>query len=208
MQQAFDSVHSLGGVVVANHLPWSAWSLERERLPSREELARWRVDYVELAHEATLDAQSLPLVEAGRLGPIAGADLHLPGQRAYGWTCLNATRPSEEDFVLDALRQPNAVDVLFNAEGTPELLPTHRNSDALKSMPAAGHFFAPLRWVGEFFQNFLGTSAGAEYSFVDGYCGKPRSHWLRWRCIFSALFWLLMLFCAYQGLFWALGLVP
>jgi len=198
IRQAFDTVHALGGIVVANHLPWSAWNFERDQLPSRDQLVRWHADYVELAHEAILDAQSLPYVESGRLGPIAGVDLHFPEQHAYGWTCLNASDPSDEASILAALRRPRAADVLFDAEGTPELRSEQALGDEATSLPAAGRFFAPLRWAGGFFQSFLGTSDGAAYSFVDGYCGKPRSHWLRWGCIIAAIFWLLVLFCGHH----------
>mmetsp|Transcript_76379 Transcript_76379/g.210922 ORF Transcript_76379/g.210922 Transcript_76379/m.210922 type:complete len:437 (+) Transcript_76379:138-1448(+) len=199
MRQAFAAVHALGGIVVANHLPWSAWSLERSRLPSRDNLVEWGADYVELAHEMTLDAQSLPYVQGRRLGPIAGTDLHVPEQHAYGWTCLNVTDPQDEEAIFAALRQPASVDVLFNAEGSPELL-KGQPEDTVSSWPLAGQLFAPLRWVGELFQTFMGTSSGPAYSFVDGYCGEPRRHWLRWRCIFAAVFWLALLFAAHHVL--------
>jgi len=196
MQQAFATVHSLGGVVVANHLPWSAWNLQRNQLPNRTALAKWGVDYVELVHEADFDAKSLPIVREHGMGPVAGMDLHFPSQRAYGWTCLSATDPNDEASVLAALRQPSGADVIFDAEGTTGM-------SVYDDLPQVGIFFSPLRWLGDYFHGFYGVSpkGGTDtyaYSFVDGYCGLEPSYALRWGCIFAGVFWLVSFFTAYH----------
>lgn len=205
MRQAFSAVHVLGGVVVANHLAWSSWSLERDRLPSRAQLEEWNVDYIELAHEMYFDAKSLKHVKEHKIGAIAGGDVHFPTQHAYGWTCLNVSSPRDEASIFEALRRPSDVDILFDAEGSPDLLQgSLATGDAVDSWPSLGVAFAPLRWVGEFVTHFYKVSAVGggrtyEYSFVDGFCGPPQTYSARWPFVLSAVGWAALFFLAYHA---------
>jgi predicted metal-dependent phosphoesterase TrpH len=93
IQNLIDEVHSLGGIVVVDHYPWSE-SFNRN-LPTREQLLAWDVDCFEIINEDVFDDISYQLCLNNSLGIITGSDMHSPGA-VNSWTTLNVSEFTEE----------------------------------------------------------------------------------------------------------------
>lgn len=124
IQETIEEVHQQGGVVVANHLPWTT---ERaENVPSREELLTWGVDYIEIVNEGEFDQESYEfcLLNNESIGMITGTDMHNPNE-IYSWTAMNVTSFTEMS-ILEVLRAKNTI-IIYEENGAPEVGITSRN---------------------------------------------------------------------------------
>jgi predicted metal-dependent phosphoesterase TrpH len=116
IQQVIAETHAQGGVVVLNHIPWSVPRMLD--YPSKEQLAAWGVDYIEVASSEYFDAQTYLYVRDEHLGMITGTDMHYPepGMSIYrharhvsdatavhAWTLLEAAEYTEE-AIMQQLR--------------------------------------------------------------------------------------------------------
>jgi len=121
IKKAIKEVHDQKGVVTCNHIPWSINEAKMEGHPSRRELLKWGVDYIELVNEDTYDKSSLDWWEdldsadQDRIGFITGTDMHEPGS-VYGWTFIKASEISE-DAIMDKLRAINETVISYSSIG-------------------------------------------------------------------------------------------
>jgi len=115
---AVDEVHSQGGVVVADHLPWSNRT-GAEDLPTPEQLLSWGVDYIEIVNENDFDVVSydFSIANNNSIGMITGTDMHVP-RVTNGWTAINVTEFSVEG-VMNQLRARNT-SIIYDPEGAKE----------------------------------------------------------------------------------------
>ena len=116
--EAIDEVHSQGGVVVANHLPWSNRTGAID-LPTQEQLLSWGVDYIEIVNEGEFDQVSydFSIASNNSIGMITGTDMHHP-MDVYGWTAINVTEFSVEG-ILNQLRSRNT-EIFYFPDGAEE----------------------------------------------------------------------------------------
>ncbi|MHA1868019.1 MAG: PHP domain-containing protein [Candidatus Heimdallarchaeaceae archaeon] len=87
-----ESAHSIGGLIVVNHIPWSEEFCHDQ--PSREQFLEWGVDYIEIINQETYDKISENFCLENNLGIITGTDMHKP-EPVYAWTTLNVSEFSE-----------------------------------------------------------------------------------------------------------------
>ncbi len=111
IQDAINEVHRQNGTVTVNHLPFTA-KIAEEKMPSREELLAWGVDFLEIVNELYFDVVSYQfyLKNNESIGVITGTDFHSPhaddGGRVHAWTTLNVENFSKE-AVMNELRAHN-----------------------------------------------------------------------------------------------------
>jgi hypothetical protein len=111
IQEAIDEVHRQNGVVTVNHLPFTE-QIARDKMPTRDELLSWGVDFLEVVNEQYLDKVSIQFCREHNesIGVITGTDFHSPdpdeGGRVHAWTLLNVEEFSEEG-VMKQLRAHN-----------------------------------------------------------------------------------------------------
>ncbi|NHJ46389.1 MAG: PHP domain-containing protein [Asgard group archaeon] len=114
IQEAINATHDQGGVVVADHLPWSMSRMSDH--PTRAELLAWGVDYIELACWNEYDVESESWCNnTGGFGKITGTDMHYPINVHY-WTLMNATNFTSDD-VMDQLRARNTT-IYYDESGS------------------------------------------------------------------------------------------
>ncbi|MEX2728394.1 MAG: PHP domain-containing protein, partial [Candidatus Sigynarchaeum springense] len=85
IKAAIDAAHNQGALVTVNHIPWSL----RQGMdhPSRNQLAAWGVDFIEMVNENEYDNASEPYILNNTFGAITGTDMHSPAT-VHGWTAL------------------------------------------------------------------------------------------------------------------------
>jgi len=141
------AVHSLGGVVVVDHIPFSLLAMPTH--PTRQQFFDWGADYIEVVGESGFDWESYEFCLETGMGMISGTGLHQPEKEpVYGWTLLNPAEFSE-DAIFAELRAKNT-SLVFNA-GAPYpfhhqpnwryalLRPLIQLGDALEDYNPTGH---------------------------------------------------------------------
>ncbi|KAG5462263.1 MAG: polymerase/histidinol phosphatase-like protein [Olpidium bornovanus] len=128
LKRMIDKVHSLGGIVSVNHIPWSNTTnagFQVARLPnhpSRDELLAMGVDAFEVTNQGEFDtiswafARSRNATSGRPLGAFTGSDVHYPESPAWGWTAVNVAERTAE-AVLEELRNARNT-ILFEPSGT------------------------------------------------------------------------------------------
>lgn len=176
-------VHALGGLVVVNHMPWSAAHLSQ--LPSRQDWLDWGADYFEVANGDTLDWQSYVFARQNGMGVLAGSDMHSPAAGSFSYTlmrCANYTA----DAVLAELRA-RRTEILFDA------VPPRSFITGTPRRTGKGVFLAPWIAIGEWAQVFYRYET-FQYSFINGFC-TPSAFAISWNVIGVALFLVLLPMC-------------
>lgn len=112
IQTIIQETHNLGGLIIANHIPWS--ETHCENTPTREELLSWGVDYIEIVNENIYDEISYEFCQIHDLGMITGTDMHFPDS-IFGWTILNTTEFTEEAIFQQLVNRQTQI--IFNATG-------------------------------------------------------------------------------------------
>ena len=111
IQEAISEVHRQNGTVTVNHIPFTK-QIAEEKLPSREKVLDWGVDFLEVVNELYFDAVSYEfyLKHNESIGVITGTDFHSPeadeGGRVHSWTTLTIENFSKE-AVMNELRSHN-----------------------------------------------------------------------------------------------------
>lgn len=93
IQEIITSTHALGGIIMVNHIPWSEDYCSNQ--PSRQQLADWGIDYIEVINEEVFDNESYYFCLDNGLGMLASTDMHIP-EPVYSWSTLNVTEFTEE----------------------------------------------------------------------------------------------------------------
>ncbi|MHA1222085.1 MAG: hypothetical protein ACTSP3_02255 [Candidatus Heimdallarchaeaceae archaeon] len=97
IKEAIQEVHRLNGTVTANHLLFTELK-NGDKMPSREQLLSWGVDFIEVINGRDYDYESVLFVEKNvpKIGMLSGTDMHSPdpedGGRVHAWTALNITK--------------------------------------------------------------------------------------------------------------------
>lgn len=166
LKRVVDQVHSLGGLVVVNHVAWSNHTtapFQEATLPdhpSREALLALGVDGIEVVNGNTFDMRSWSLQQQhpNSLFSITGSDLHTP-DGAYAWTILNAPNLTVEG-ILGELRAHRS-SFLLDAGGTrPRVYP---------DFTGAWKAFSPLSALSDLASLFYSEEKGM-YSFQGSFC--------------------------------------
>ncbi len=111
IQEAISEVHRQNGTVTVNHLPFTE-NIAGDKMPSRDQLMSWGVDFLEVVNEQYFDVESYNFYLANNesIGIITGTDFHSPhpddGGRVHAWTTLNVENFSKE-AVMNELRDHN-----------------------------------------------------------------------------------------------------
>ncbi len=124
IQLAIDEVHSQGGVVTVNHLPWTFGASDPD--PSRSELIALGVDFIEIVNDDNHIGEEFDYVSYqfcidnyGSIGMITGTDMHAPGYlgtgAVHGWTIIDAANFSKE-AVMEQLQNKNT-SILYYPQG-------------------------------------------------------------------------------------------
>jgi hypothetical protein len=95
LQSLIAAVHSIGGLVVVDHIPYSLTFMDSH--PTRRQFFDWGADYIEVANETGFDWDSHDFCLETGMGMISGTGLHQPEREPVrGWTLLNVAEFSEE----------------------------------------------------------------------------------------------------------------
>lgn len=202
--------HELGGIVIANHLPWSQ-SLEYgrdvptlQRHPTREQLRDWGVDGFECVAEGVLDLATIRFAESENMPYITATDIHNPEDMPHAWTVLNVpvdasadphdefhpARGITEQDILNLLRsrKPGATNFYYDPIGP--------HSRTYPPLNPSREWFLPLTTLD--FTYFWSENSGM-YSFVNGFC-HDRVFRLRWRAILGFIGWCLLALFMYEAI--------
>ncbi len=107
IQAAIDATHDQGGVVVADHIPWSLPRMPNH--PSRAQLLDWDVDYIEMVSEWVYDTDSESWCnDTGGFGEITGTDMHHP-MNVWGWTLLKTQNFTAEGIMEQLLTRNTTI---------------------------------------------------------------------------------------------------
>jgi hypothetical protein len=105
LRSLIQAVHSLGGVVVVDHIPFSLTGMPTH--PTRQQFFDWGADYIEVVGESGFDWDSYEFCRRTGMGMITGTGLHQPQKEpVYGWTLLNVGEFSE-DAIFAELKAKN-----------------------------------------------------------------------------------------------------
>ncbi|KAJ2461477.1 hypothetical protein GGI02_005657 [Coemansia sp. RSA 2322] len=197
LRSVIDKVHSMGGMVIVNHIPWSNATLlpwDEARLPdhpSREQLLDWGVDGFEVVNQGTFDLRSYQFVQdhSDKLVALTGSDMHYPGP-SYAWTTVNAQNMSAES-ILDEIRN-RRTSFLLDASGTRPVQDPPYNPDYYK--------YAPWGMVGDYFYGYADRDRG-QYSFQASFCQKQIVD-VHHRMIGWFFLWLLIAVAVLEILYW------
>lgn len=144
---AIAKAHELGGLVTANHLPWTSRTYQDTRQPSRGEYLAMGVDNIEIVNEYEWDEESYGFCKARGLGMVTGTDMHQPS-RVTGWTLLAVPEPGAET-VFAALKARkgvplyNAAGIAWRGAGSVRDNPMHK---AFGPLVALGAYFTEMTW--------------------------------------------------------------
>ncbi|KAJ3358217.1 hypothetical protein GGF32_000573 [Allomyces javanicus] len=221
LRAVINQTHSLGGLVIVNHVPWSTQLADgypnTPRLPNhptRMQLIEWGVDGFEIINQNTYDVPSVQLAAQTKLLQVAGSDTHFPGP-SYAWNLIDVSgfdangttlptstpEPARTDgklspritkpAVLAALRARRNT-ILFDAAGTLDRAPDLPENPTYQ-------FLAPLLALGEALQSFYSHKRG-QYAFVHGEWCQPESVSTNSAQIAAAAFWVAILVPSWIGL--------
>jgi hypothetical protein len=102
IRSLFEVVHSIGGIVVVDHIPYSLSFMPGH--PTRQQLLDWGADYIEVANETGFDWDSQEFCLRTGMGMIAGTGLHRPEREPVrGWTLLDVEEFTEEAIFAELL---------------------------------------------------------------------------------------------------------
>ncbi|KAJ2214309.1 hypothetical protein IW140_003500 [Coemansia sp. RSA 1813] len=197
LRTAINKVHSLGGLVIVNHIPWSNTTLlpwDEPRLPdnpSREKLLELGVDGFEVVNQNTFDLRTYQFVQdhSDRLVGVTGSDMHVPGS-SYAWTTVNATDRSAE-AIMDELRN-RRTSFLLDPSGTRPIQNPPYSSGYLK--------YAPWGLIGDYFYGYADRYRG-QYSFQASFCQNEVVD-IHNRMIGWFFLWLLVAIAVLEILYW------
>lgn len=195
LRRLIDLVHSRGGKVVVNHLPWSdqtQYGWELPTLPDRpsiDDLLSWGADAFESVHDNTIDLRMLRLTQNRTLPIIASNDIHGVSEAPYVWNALNVTNRTV-DGVLDAL---------FSSKGSSTFLYSATGPIERAYFPERNTFFGYNAWVPLRSLSFdwLFDESKGMYSFTGEFC-QPRQFAFHGARIFWFVLYVLCFFLAYE----------
>lgn len=168
LRSVIDKVHSMGGMVMVNHIPWSNTTLlpwDEPRLlhhPTRQQLYDWGVDGFEVVNQGVFDLRSYQFIQEhpDSLVAVTGSDMHRPGP-SYAWTAINAPNRTAE-AILNEIRN-RRTSFLLDASGTRPVLDPPYSKEYFK--------YAPWGLVGDYFYGYFDIYKGM-YSFQGPFCQK------------------------------------
>jgi predicted metal-dependent phosphoesterase TrpH len=199
LREAIAKVHSLGGLVIVNHLPWSfspedgqGGATRLQRHPTRDQLREWGVDGFEVVAGDTLDYPTLQFCQQHNLVMMSGSDSHRP-TGTFGWNILNLQggEPRTAGSVLKALKERRH-QILFKPEG---LIPPPTGQGVVATPPQS-QFFEPVRALGKLAKQTFRVNRGM-YSFVNGEFCHPSTVESQPGIPFALLFWFLVCYVAW-----------
>jgi len=195
IQDAINQVHSLGGLVVYNHRPWSVWS--HLDTPTIQQFAAWGVDYFDVANTYYFDLQTLFYARSVGAGICTGNDYH-GSTPATGWTLFNAPNTNysanepinasyfTEEMLFDLFKSRNS-SFLFEVTGSGYDLRTSKTKNPTYDLL---NIFIK---IGQFFHSYYVLNRGV-YSFVNGEsCGDQTVYVDKTQIRFTIM-WFLVLF--------------
>lgn len=189
IQDVINDVHSQGGLVVVNHVPWSYWAGLNE--PTNDDLVKWGADFFDVTTYERLDLQTIYYAESKGVGIVAGTDSHELGA-AHAWTLLNVDPANmTEDAIMDALRSKKT-SFIFDEIG---YQPPVTSSAKLNPWYTVAY---PWIIVGNFFHSYYDKVTGT-YSFVDGYCQFGEMIVVKKTEIWATLAWVLVVWLVLEG---------
>ncbi|KAJ2063799.1 hypothetical protein GGI17_001431 [Coemansia sp. S146] len=199
LRSVIDKVHSMGGMVIVNHIPWSNTTLlpwDEARLPdhpTREQLLDWGVDGFEVVNQGMFDLRTFQFIQehSDKLVALTGSDMHYPGP-SYAWTTINAPNKSPE-AILDEIRN-RRTSFLLDASGTRPVQDPPYNPEYFK--------YAPWGLVGDYFYGYADRNRG-QYSFQGTFCHKEIVN-VHHAMIGWFFLWLLVAILVIEILYWSL----
>lgn len=169
LKEVIKRTHTLGGLVIVNHIPWSCsteWSRQVPTLqthPTRTQLLEWGVDGFESVSEGVIDLATVRFSESHYLPMITGTDVHSVDTAPNAWTVLKLSKNNlTQTKVLNALRKGNS-SFYYDAVGPKPRVYSQLNP--------AYHRYAPMLALD---MGFLWSENSGMYSFVDGFCHERR----------------------------------
>eukprot|EP01133_Synstelium_polycarpum_P016670 gene16670-19811_t len=205
IKETIDKVHSLGGVVVLNHYPWSTHAgLDQ---PSFEEWRDMGVDFIEVVNDNTLDYLGITFAKKNNIRYLTGTDMHRSSPASV-WTVLNVPDPLgqyspesnitaahlSEEKIMHALRtQSTKTSFIFDAIGS-KITASHKTQTT-----STYKFMSPWIYMGGYFHSFYELRKGM-YSFVEGSC-TPQKVVIHSAEIVSLITWTLGLFLGFELLY-------
>lgn len=163
LQDLIVAVHSLGGVISVNHLPWSIkipdalpgtnypdpWHTLTNS-PTLEQWIAWGIDFVEIVNGDTFDFVSWQYIESlpkpRTVGILTGSDMHQPLiSGVYSWSVLNAPNKTVAG-VISALRQ-HSTSFIFDASGSMSYFTKDEISRIQPFPRTSGYDYSSL-WLG------------------------------------------------------------
>ncbi|KAI9223756.1 Polymerase/histidinol phosphatase-like protein [Blastocladiella britannica] len=190
-------VHGMGGIVLANHLPWSleqqpGYNAPRmQRHPTRQQLVEWGIDGFELVNGYRVDTPTQAF-EAGRRASNASSkpllfsgssDTHTPGPW-YVWNAVDVTggravpssspttqRTTVNNVSLAGLNYTHVLDALRARNATPVLFPEGSVFPVPTVIPRPRliySFMSPMLALASVATSFLYSDTRGMYSFVGG----------------------------------------
>jgi len=148
-----DLVHSLNGIVIADHFPWSIVDAGMINHPTRQQVIEWGFDYIEIVNGWDFDLESYKLCQEQGCGIITGTDMHSP-YGVYGWTVMNVSTYTEQ-AIFDQL-QARRTDIIYNCSGVPFNVNTVLNPEYV--------LMTPLISIGRLFKVY--DLGGNEYDWT------------------------------------------
>ncbi|EGC39516.1 hypothetical protein DICPUDRAFT_74921 [Dictyostelium purpureum] len=207
IKKLIDWVHSKGGFVILNHVPWSFWAgLDQ---PTMDEWLEMGIDFLEVVNQGTIDYQNILYCKKHNLRYVTGIDLHLY-TKELSWTVFNIPeakqlKPTDpissvvptltEKIIISTLRnQSTQTSFIFDAKGS-IIKANPKNSPTNPKFI----FLSPWIYIGRFFHSFFEIEKG-QYSFVAGSCTEQIVN-IHSNQLFSLITWALILFLICQVLY-------
>lgn len=194
LQSVIKRVHSLGGVVIVNHLPWSEsteWGRQVPTLmkhPSPDQLLAWGVDAFECVSEGVVDLQAIRFADRNDLVCVTATDIHQPYDTVKAVTVFEG--PLTQSSIIDKIRRKPV-----RSHGTfyydpigpvgAQIVPPYNNKRSK---------WAPLAMLNF---GYLWDESKGMYSFVDGFCHE-RKFTFRYGAAFWTLFWIILGWVIYE----------
>ncbi|KAL0087954.1 polymerase/histidinol phosphatase-like protein [Phycomyces blakesleeanus] len=170
LRQVIDQVHSLGGLVIVNHIPWSNTTedyYQDARLPNHpsvNDLISWGVDGFEIVHQDVLDYPTLQVTQTHNLVQMTGTDVHHPSVGANVWLTVNVTKMDRQSIMQEIRNRHTSF--LLDPAGT-------RQRSYSDSQPRSYNRLLPLTALGGYFSMFY-TDYKGMYSFHGTFCHPER----------------------------------
>ena len=190
--ETFRTVHDMGGLVVANHLPWNKWTFDSDAY-TFEELKRYGSDIFELVNGRTFDFTLLNK----DLDLLLGSDMHSPEERNHGVNVFQV-KDFSYDAIWDVLKNHrDKIDIVFSASGEKGW------DESEGDIPWYGKLVKPMYYLSKVYmkKTFVDSDEGA-YSFVNGFC-KPVKLRIEWLTILFSSIW----FCTFVMIWYGVSYV-